>query len=100
MNDICASIQHTIINILMDKLKLAVAETGIKQVAIGGGVSANSGIRNTLKEAEKKYGWKTFIPKFEYTTDNAAMIGIVGYHKYLEHTFSDASVTSKARIQL
>jgi len=100
MNDICASIQHTIINILMDKLKLAVAETGIKQVAIGGGVSANSGIRTTLKEAEKKYGWKTFIPKFEYTTDNAAMIGIVGYHKYLGHTFSDASVTSKARIQL
>ena len=100
MNDICASIQHTIINILMDKLKLAVAETGIKQVAIGGGVSANSGIRSTLKEAEKKYGWKTFIPKFEYTTDNAAMIGIVGYHKYLEQTFSDASVTSKARIQL
>jgi len=100
MNDICASIQYIIINILMDKLKLAVAETGIKQVAIGGGVSANSGIRTTLKEAEKKYGWKTFIPKFEYTTDNAAMIGIVGYHKYLEHQFNDASVTSKARIEL
>jgi len=99
-NDICASIQHTIITILMDKLKLAVAETGIKQVAIGGGVSANSGIRTTLKEAEKKYGWKTFIPKFEFTTDNAAMIGIVGYHKYLEHQFNDASVTSKARIEL
>lgn len=100
MNDICASIQHTIINILMDKLKLAVKETGIKQVAIGGGVSANSGIRATLKDAEKKYGWKTFIPKFEYTTDNAAMIGIVGYHKYLENQFNDASVTSKARIEL
>ncbi|ALM48054.1 tRNA threonylcarbamoyladenosine biosynthesis protein Gcp [Flavobacterium psychrophilum] len=100
MNDICASIQHTIINILMDKLKLAVKDTGITQVAIGGGVSANSGIRATLKEAEKKYGWKTFIPKFEYTTDNAAMIGIVGYHKYLEHQFNDASVTSKARIEL
>lgn len=99
-NDICASIQHTIITILMDKLKLAVAEIGIKQVAIGGGVSANSGIRTTLKEAEKKYGWKTFIPKFEFTTDNAAMIGIVGYHKYLEHQFNDASVTSKARIEL
>ena len=99
-NDICASIQYTIITILMDKLKLAVAETGIKQVAIGGGVSANSGIRTTLKEAEKKYGWKTFIPKFEFTTDNAAMIGIVGYHKYLEHQFNDASVTSKARIEL
>lgn len=100
MNDICASIQYTIINILMDKLKLAVKETGITQVAIGGGVSANSGIRTTLKEAENKYGWKTFIPKFEYTTDNAAMIGIVGYHKYLEHQFNDASVTSKARIEL
>ena len=100
MNDICASIQHTIINILMDKIKMAVKETGITQVAIGGGVSANSGIRNTLKEAEKKYGWKTFIPKFEYTTDNAAMIGIVGYQKYLQQMFNDASVTSKARIEL
>jgi N6-L-threonylcarbamoyladenine synthase len=100
MNDICASIQHTIINILMDKLKAAVKETGIARVAIGGGVSANSGIRQTLKEAEKKYGWKTFIPKFEYTTDNAAMIGIVGYHKFLQNSFNDASVVSKARIQL
>jgi N6-L-threonylcarbamoyladenine synthase len=100
MNDICASIQHTIINILMDKLKLAVKETGIKRVAIGGGVSANSGIRNTLNEAEKIYGWKTFIPKFEYTTDNAAMIGIVGYQKYLQEQFSNAATTSKARIEL
>ncbi len=98
-NDICASIQHTIIEILMDKLKLAVKETGIKQIAIGGGVSANSGIRTTLKEAEKKYGWKTFIPKFEYTTDNAAMIGIVGYQKFLSEHFETASVVSKARIQ-
>ena len=97
--DICASVQHTIIGILMDKLKMAVAETGIKQIAIGGGVSANSGIRATLKEGEKKYGWKTFIPKFEYTTDNAAMIGIVGYHKYLEQHFSDNSTVSKARIE-
>ncbi|MBY0486653.1 MAG: tRNA (adenosine(37)-N6)-threonylcarbamoyltransferase complex transferase subunit TsaD [Flavobacteriaceae bacterium] len=96
--DICASIQHTIIEILMDKLKMAVAETGIKQIAIGGGVSANSGIRTTLKDAEAKYGWKTFIPKFEYTTDNAAMIGIVGYQKYLHHKFNDAAVISKARI--
>ena len=84
----------------MDKLKMAVKQTGITQVAIGGGVSANSGIRNTLREAEKKYGWKTFIPKFEYTTDNAAMIGIVGYQKYLQQMFNDASVTSKARIEL
>jgi N6-L-threonylcarbamoyladenine synthase len=98
-NDICASIQYTIIEILMDKLKQAVKETGINQIAIGGGVSANSGIRSTLKEAEKKYGWKTFIPKFEYTTDNAAMIGIVGYQKYLSQHFETASVVSKARIQ-
>lgn len=100
IQDVCASIQHTIINILMDKLKLAVKETGINQVAIGGGVSANSGIRNTLKEAEKKYGWVTYIPKFEYTTDNAAMIGIVGYQKYLQQMFDDAATTSKARIAL
>lgn len=99
LNDICASIQHTIIEILMDKLKMAVKETGIKQIAIGGGVSANSGIRNRLKETENKYGWKTFIPKFEYTTDNAAMIGIVGYQKYLSSRFEDSSVVSKARIQ-
>jgi len=99
LNDICASIQHTIIEILMDKLKLAVKETGIIQIAIGGGVSANSGIRKTLKEAESKYGWKTFIPKFEYTTDNAAMIGIVGYQKFLSHKFETSTVVSKARIQ-
>lgn len=97
--DICASIQYTIINILMDKLKMAVAETGINQIAIGGGVSANSGIRQTLKEAESKYGWKTFIPKFEYTTDNAAMIGIVGYYNYLENNYDDVSIVSKARIE-
>lgn len=99
LDDICASIQHTIIEILMDKLKLAVKETGITQIAIGGGVSANSGIRKTLKEAEKKYHWKTFIPKFEYTTDNAAMIGIVGYQKFLSQNFETAAVVSKARIQ-
>ena len=98
-DDVCASIQHTIVEILMDKLKLAVKETGINQIAIGGGVSANSGIRKTLKEAEQKYSWKTFIPKFEYTTDNAAMIGIVGYQKYLHEKFENNSVVSKARIQ-
>ena len=99
LNDICASIQHTIIEILMDKLILAVKQTGIHQVAIGGGVSANSGIRKTLKEAEAKYGWKTYIPKFEYTTDNAAMIGIVGYQKFLSQHFETANVVSKARIE-
>ena len=99
LNDICASIQHTIIEILIDKLQLAVAVTGIKQIAIGGGVSANSGIRKTLKEAEQKFGWKTYIPKFEYTTDNAAMIGIVGYQKFLLGKFETSDVVSKARIQ-
>ena len=100
LNDICASIQYTIIEILMDKLKLAVKETGITQITIGGGVSANSGIRNRLKEAENKYGWKTYVPKFEYTTDNAAMIGIVGYQKFLTQKFETSAVVSKARIQL
>jgi N6-L-threonylcarbamoyladenine synthase len=99
LNDICASIQYTIIQILMDKLKIAVKETGITQIAIGGGVSANSGIRKTLKGTEEKYGWKTYIPKFEYTTDNAAMIGIVGYQKFLSQKFETSTVVSKARIQ-
>tara|TARA_R110000868_G_scaffold78284_3_gene223571 strand:- start:22103 stop:23128 length:1026 start_codon:yes stop_codon:yes gene_type:complete len=97
LNDICASIQYTIINILMDKLKKAVKQTGIKQIAIGGGVSANSGIRQALKNAENKWGWTSYIPKFEYCTDNAAMIGIVGYLKYNELNFVDQSITAKAR---
>ncbi len=95
--DICASIQYTIIDILMSKLKKAAKQTGIKQIAIGGGVSANSGIRQALKDAETKYAWATYVPKFEYCTDNAAMIGIVGYLKYLEGNFSDQSITAKAR---
>lgn len=99
LDDICGSIQHIIIQILLDKLKLAVNETGIRQIAIGGGVSANSGIRSALKETETKYGWKTFIPKFEYTTDNAAMIGIVGFHKYRLGIFSNAEIVSKARME-
>lgn len=100
MEDICASIQHTIIKILMDKLKKAVKKTGINQIAIGGGVSANSGIRKTLKEAEEKYQWKTFIPKFEYTTDNAAMIAIAGHYKFLNGDFADMSISAKARIKM
>jgi len=99
-DDICASIQYTIVEILMDKLKIAVKQTGINQIAIGGGVSANSGIRKALKEAEKKYGWKTYVPKFEYTTDNAAMIGIVGYYKYLKGDFANLSITAQARYKI
>ena len=99
LNDICASIQYTIIRILIDKLKLASKQTGIKQIAIGGGVSANSGIREALKKGEDNYGWKTFVPKFEYTTDNAAMIAIVGYLKFLEKKFTNVSVTASARLK-
>lgn len=100
LNDICASVQHTIVRILMDKLKKAVNKTQIKQIAIGGGVSANSAIRQALQENGKKYGWKTFVPKFEYCTDNAAMIGIVGYYKYKQELFSDSSVVATARWHL
>ncbi|WP_411032181.1 tRNA (adenosine(37)-N6)-threonylcarbamoyltransferase complex transferase subunit TsaD [Spongiimicrobium sp. 3-5] len=100
LNDICASIQYTIIKILMEKLKKAVQQTGIKEIAIGGGVSANSGIRTALKESEKTLGWSTYIPKFEYCTDNAAMIGIVGYLKYKEGAFTDQRVTTKARYSI
>ncbi|QLE03054.1 tRNA (adenosine(37)-N6)-threonylcarbamoyltransferase complex transferase subunit TsaD [Galbibacter sp. BG1] len=98
--DICASIQQGIINILVDKLKKATKQTGIKKIAIGGGVSANSGIRQTLKDGEKRYGWETFVPKFEYTTDNAAMIGIVGYYKFLNNDFTNEKVSVKARFAL
>ncbi len=100
LNDICASIQHTITEILMEKLKLAVDQSGIRTVAIGGGVSANSGIRAALEQASKEYGWHTYIPKFEYCTDNAAMIGIVGYLKYLEGDFVDQHITPKARLPM
>ena len=97
LEDICASIQYTIITILMRKLKKAVKLTGIKEIAIGGGVSANSGIRKALVDAQTKYRWKTYVPKFEYCTDNAAMIGIVGYYKYKNEVFAKQDVTAKAR---
>ncbi len=100
LNDICASIQYTIVQILMDKLKVAVKETAIKRIAIGGGVSANSGVRDALKEAETRHGWNTFIPAFEFTTDNAAMIAIVGHLKYLEKNYSDQTVMATARLKL
>ena len=100
LNDICASIQFTIVEILMDKLKNAVKQTGIKNIAIAGGVSANSEIRSRLLMAEKHFGWTSYIPKFEYTTDNAAMIAITGYLKYLNADYSDISVTAKARLKV
>lgn len=100
LNDICASIQHTIIEILMDKLKNTVKQTNIKHIAIAGGVSANSEIRKRLALAENHWGWTTYIPKFEYTTDNAAMIAIAGYLKYLNNDYSDISVTAQARLKV
>ncbi|CAM1344078.1 tRNA (adenosine(37)-N6)-threonylcarbamoyltransferase complex transferase subunit TsaD [Tenacibaculum amylolyticum] len=100
LNDICASIQHTIVEILVKKLKNTVKQTGIKHIAIAGGVSANSEIRKRLITAEKHWGWTTYIPKFEYTTDNAAMIAIAGYLKYLDNDYSDISVAAKARLKV
>ena len=82
--DIAASLEWTIVDILMKKLRLAVKQTGIKHVAVAGGVSANNGLRNAFYDHAKRYGWTIYIPKFSYTTDNAAMIGIVGYYKYLD----------------
>ena len=95
--DIAASLEWTIVDILMKKLKKAVKQTGIKHVAVAGGVSANNGLRNAFYDAEKRYGWTIYIPKFSYTTDNAAMIGVVGYFKYLDKEFCpiDAPAFSK-----
>jgi N6-L-threonylcarbamoyladenine synthase len=97
INDICASVQKTILDILFDKLEKAVNETGISKVAIAGGVSANGPLRDRLSAYDS---WETFIPKFEYTTDNAAMIGITAYHKFLENKFTDVSITAKARMHI
>lgn len=85
--DLAASLEFTIVDILMKKLRLAVKETGIKHVAVAGGVSANNGLRNAFSEHAQKYGWTIYIPKFSYTTDNAAMIGVTGYFKYLDNDF-------------
>ncbi len=100
LNDICASIQYTIIEILIGKLKNAVNKTGIKHIAIAGGVSANSEIRKRLQIAEKHWDWTTYVPKFQYTTDNAAMIAITGYLKYLNNEYADVSVTAQARLKV
>lgn len=86
-NDIAASLEYTIVDILMKKLRMAVKQTGIKHVAVAGGVSANNGLRNAFHDHARRYGWTIYIPKFSYTTDNAAMIGITGYYKYLDKDF-------------
>ena len=96
--DIAASLEWTIVDILMKKLKKAVKQTGIKHVAVAGGVSANNGLRNAFYDAEKRYGWTIYIPKFSYTTDNAAMIGIVGYYKYQDQQFCDISAPAFSKV--
>ena len=95
--DLCASIQHTIIEILMHKLRKAAQQTGIKHVAIAGGVSANSGLRKAMLQERDATGWKVYIPKFEYSTDNAAMIAITGYFKYIKGDFASQKLTPFTR---
>ncbi|MDO4496771.1 MAG: tRNA (adenosine(37)-N6)-threonylcarbamoyltransferase complex transferase subunit TsaD [Bacteroidales bacterium] len=96
--DLCASLQKTIVDILMDKLKKAVKQTGIKQVALSGGVSANSGVRDGLTTLGEKYGWKVFLPPFKFTTDNAAMIAIVGHYKFQDKDFCAFDAPAFARV--
>lgn len=98
LKDICASIQFTLVNILLKKLKKASKETGIKEIAIAGGVSANSGLRTSLVELGDKLGWKVYIPEFEYCTDNAAMIAMAAHYKYLNGDFCDQTVSPEARM--
>ena len=99
MADICASVQERICSILLNKLKLAAIETGISEICLAGGVSANSGLRSAFVNAGRKYNWRTHIPAFEYCTDNAAMIAITGYYKFLEKDFSDLTVSASARAE-
>ena len=95
---ICASVQESIIVMLMDKLELASQQTGITEIAIAGGVSANSALRSTLTKTAEAKGWQAYIPAFEYCRDNAAMIGIAGYYKYLAGEFVEQDITAEARL--
>lgn len=96
--DLCASLQRTIIDILLDKLVRASKQTGIRQITIGGGVSANSGLRNRIVEEGKRRGWTTFVPERRFTTDNAAMIALAGYFKYLRGEFASLDIAPEARM--
>lgn len=98
--DLAASLEHTVVSILMKKLSLAVKQTGIKDVAVAGGVSANTGLRNVFKEKAEKNGWNIYIPKFSYTTDNAAMIAITGYYKYKDKDFCPIEKPAYSRITI
>ena len=97
--DICASIQHRIVSILLNKLVKAAEQTGVKEICIAGGVSANSGLRKGLKELGDKMGWQTYIPPFEFCTDNAGMIAITGYYKYLAGNFAELDIIPSARAE-
>ena len=97
--DLCASLQNTIVDILLDKLIKASKETGIKDIAIAGGVSANSGLRNGISAEGERRGWRTFLPEFKFTTDNAAMIALSGYYRYLDNEFSTLGVAPVARLE-
>ena len=99
-NDLCASLQKTIVDILMDKLLIAAKDLKIKEIAVAGGVSANSALRNAFEEYSQKYGWKIHIPKFAYTTDNAAMVAISGYYKFLDKEFASLDVVPYARVSI
>lgn len=98
--DLAASLEYTIVDILMKKLRLAVKQSDIRHVAVAGGVSANNGLRNAFHEYAEKYGWTIYIPKFSYTTDNAAMIGITGYYKYLDRDFCSIDKPAFSKIIL
>ncbi len=98
--DLCASLQSTIVAILMDKLNKAVLQTGIKEVAVAGGVSANSAVRAAFEEYARKYGWRIHLPRLSFTTDNAAMVAITGYYKYRDKEFCDMSKAPFARVEL
>lgn len=99
-NDLCASFQHRVVSILLDKITKASAQTGVKQIAIAGGVAANSGLRKALQQAADTNNWKVYIPKMAYCTDNAAMIGITGYFKYLRNDFAGYDLVPKARLEM
>ena len=98
--DLCASLQFTIVDILMDKLRKAVKDTGITEVAVAGGVSANSGVRSAFEDHARRYGWKIHLPKFSFTTDNAAMVAITGYYKYLDKDFCSIDEAPFSRVVL
>lgn len=97
-HDLCASLQYTIVTILIEKLEAAACKLGVKEIALAGGVAANSGLRKATVELGNRYGLRTYIPEFKFTTDNAAMIAIAGYYKYKKNEFAEHSIIPQARL--